>query len=192
MGGNVTVNIPLSERGLVGSNPTCPVNFLFVVADILGNSSRRRLMTTLHEHVKTESKFKDWTDQRKGDYALAKIFLECVERDFKFILAPEGLKYDCMIDAHGKILRIQSKFSGSCTDSVVKLKLVASGLTRKGNTNTKYTSAQIDALLCYAACEDRLCWIGPEIFEHKTRLSVQRLPGKLTKSQRSLDDLVWK
>ena len=116
---------------------------------------------------------------RKADLARLKVEMRALELGI-ICSRPvvEGTRYDLILDQDGKLYRAQVKYgNGSSTKckGVVQINLRKAIRREK---NQPYTDKDIDILLIYVPKIDKVCSFGPEIFNHKSSLSIRISPTK--------------
>jgi len=82
-------------------------------------------------------------------------------------------RYDMIIDDGKKLWRIQVKYANgkpSNTTGAVVVKLEYNDRTQHSYT---YNYKEVDALVVYIPRINRLCWLPPEVYVGKKRLSVR-------------------
>lgn len=91
----------------------------------------------------------------------------------------------------GKLYRAQVKYAGGVRAKSPGVAVVT--LTKGDRGERRYLTDEIDVLLVYVPCVDKICWFEPEIWHNKTGLSIRYAPTKNGQSKGCihLEDYVW-
>lgn len=125
----------------------------------------------------------------KGEYAQMKIQLKAAEKGFAVSVPTTNEKYDLVIDNNSKLLRTQIKYcnrksSGKKNNGRLELRL--DGGTH--NNRKYYTNNDIDLLLVYIPCIDKILHYSSESFHEKKTLYIN-LNNK--KSKHYWGNFIW-
>ncbi len=108
----------------------------------------------------------------KGAIALCKVLLVATE---KHITCSKPLtdhnRYDLVID-DGQLKRAQIKYANGTTRSKG---VVRASLDKNGKV---YTATDVDIMLVYLPCIDKICCFGPEVFGGKKNLYIRYQDAK--------------
>jgi len=135
--------------------------------------------------------------RHRGEVAQLKILLRATEKGF-FCSRPtmEGCRYDLIVDDGNQLYRVQCKNANRLsTHSTNCVSLVL--LKRSGGGNGKidrlYHRNEIDAIIAYLPCIDKVLWLPPEIWEGKPQMSIRTAPAKnnQTKGVILAEDYIW-
>lgn len=127
----------------------------------------------------------------KGELACAKFELRALELGYIVSRPAVECSYDRIMDAAGKLFRVQVKYAGASSNSE---NTAVVDLVRRGERRPHgYTQDEIDAVVAYVPEKDVLCWFTPLEFEHKTAISIRLAPSKnnQTKNCNLYEDYVW-
>lgn len=118
------------------------------------------------------------TTNAKGQLAVNKTELRCVELGFVPSRPLYDSRYDLIIDTGNKLLRVQVKYGGgrssnSAGSSTVKLDYE----TRKNQVFT-YQQDEVDALIVYLPKVDKLCFFEPKVFVGKRKINIRTEAAK--------------
>jgi hypothetical protein len=128
------------------------------------------------------------TTDQKGQIALLKVQLEARQKGAIVLLPTTPERYDLVLDWQGKFYRAQVKYA-DCKLAHARGS-VAVDLCRRKRV---YTKDEIDVLLVYVACVDKLCWFGPEVFHEKVGLCLRVQPAINGQKRgcRMVDEFIW-
>ena len=76
----------------------------------------------------------------------------------------EGGRYDLLVDAGNRLLRVQCK-SARLKGAVVAVPMRTTRLTPRGYVRTTYTSHEIDGVAAYCPGNERCYWLPIEDFD---------------------------
>lgn len=118
------------------------------------------------------------TTCQKGDIAVLKVAMRALEKGWiPSRPIPESARYDIVLDDGERLYRCQVKWADGSPKNGGS---VICQLTRHNgsgvNTNRKYHSGEVDAVLVYLPKLDVLCWLEPEDFEGKSGVSLRYEP----------------
>jgi hypothetical protein len=132
----------------------------------------------------------------RGEYAVARILLRCLEKGFTLSRPTVECRYDLILDDGLKLYRTQVKYAGGMSpkncQGVVPLRLEK--WRNQGRTSIPcYTADEIDLLLVYVRKIDRILWFGPEVFEGRRVLYIRLEPSRNNQKKGCLlaSDFVW-
>ena len=90
----------------------------------------------------------------------------------------EGTRYDCILDIDGKLYRAQIKYSNCWSRTSSGAIFVRLKSTVDQGAARCYTADEVDALLVYLPCVDRICLFPQEVFCGKSGLSIRLEPTR--------------
>jgi hypothetical protein len=129
---------------------------------------------------------------QKGALAVLKVQIRAIEKGAEcFMPLDASSRFDMVVYWCGKFYRAQVKYAGG---TPTKSAGCANVHLRKGDRGERtYTDEEIDVMLVYVPCVDKVCWFGPEIFHRKTAIQIRYLPAKngQTLGCVLLDNYVW-
>lgn len=132
----------------------------------------------------------------RGEYAMAKILLRCVEKSFGCSRPMIECRYDLILDDGIKLYRTQVKYAGGASPKQCKGAVPVS--LRKWRTDGRppipyYTAEEIDLLIVYVRRIDSLLWFGPEVFDRRKWLFIRVEPTLNNQKKGCLmaADYVW-
>ncbi|MFL6209623.1 MAG: group I intron-associated PD-(D/E)XK endonuclease [Pyrinomonadaceae bacterium] len=116
--------------------------------------------------------------QRKAELARLKVESRALELGIVCSRpAIEGTRYDCILDAGGKLFRVQIKYC-DCravhASGAVQLRLRSTAGQGAGRC---YTKDEVDALVVYLPALDRLCFFPQDVFCGKTAIHIRLQPA---------------
>jgi hypothetical protein len=128
------------------------------------------------------------TTDRKGQIAIAKVQIEAAKKGAMVLLPTTPERYDLVLDWQGKFYRAQVKYA-DCKTAHAQGSVYVDLRRRK----RVYTKDEIDVLLVYVACVDKLCWFGPEVFHEKCAvcLRVQPTINGQKRGCRMVEEFIW-
>ena len=119
------------------------------------------------------------TSNWKGQLAVGKVQTRALELGYIPSIPFVDCRYDLILeDKQRKLWRVQVKYANgkpSNTDGSVVVKLEYNDRTHHSYT---YNATEIDALVVYLPVIDKLCWLPPDIYVGKKRLSIRVVPPK--------------
>ncbi len=134
------------------------------------------------------------TTQQKGKFAELKVEIRAYEKGWMVSRPTSDCRYDLVLDDGIKLFRVQVKYAGGKGRGNGTVNV---GLRRwagdKSRKTRNYRKHEVDAILVYLPSIDRVCWLGPEMFENKPAILLRVEPPskKRTKSMNFASDLVW-
>lgn len=129
---------------------------------------------------------------QKGQIASLKVQQVATEKGYLVSLPTVEARYDLIIDTGDKLYRAQIKYvDGTANSGSAQLDLRKE--TRNNGKKRIYTSDEIDCILAYIPKVDKVCWIGPNLFEGKKKLNLRYAPSKSNseKNYHFVDKLEW-
>jgi hypothetical protein len=117
--------------------------------------------------------------QRKAETARVKVEARALELGVVYCRpSVEGLRYDCVLDIEGKLYRAQIKYC-DCKSVNASGALQLRLRSQEGQGAARcYTADEVDALLVYLPCVDRVCFFPQEVFCGRTGLSIRLEPSR--------------
>ena len=117
--------------------------------------------------------------QRKAETARVKVEARALELGVVYNRpSVEGLRYDCILDIEGKLYRAQIKYC-DCKSVTAAGALQRRLRSQVGQGAARcYTAEEVDALLVYLPCVDRICFFPQEVFCGKSGLSIRLEPTR--------------
>ncbi len=106
----------------------------------------------------------------KGEIAVIKIQLECAKRNI-IVSFPsvEGTRYDAILDYDKRLYKAQIKYVNSI-DKKGRLYLKLGG--SRSYNKKPYMKEEIDILLIFAPCLDKILYLNPKQFHNKKRVRI--------------------
>jgi hypothetical protein len=113
------------------------------------------------------------SNARKGAIAEAAVAAEATRLGFD-VYRPiaEGGRYDLIIDARGRLVRVQCKWARLLTN-VVSVGLRSSRLSSRGYVRSTYDAAEIDGVAAYCGALDCCFWLPIEQFSGRTSVHLR-------------------
>jgi hypothetical protein len=133
---------------------------------------------------------------RLGAYAEAKVLQRAIEKGVYVFKPVFECRFDFVLDDGLKLYRAQVKYAGGSSPRQCQ-GVVPVGLSKWRNDGRAiipcYTEAEIDLLLVYVRKIDKILWIGPEVFDGRTKLYIRIEPTRNNQSKGCLmaADYVW-
>ncbi|HLL75232.1 MAG TPA: group I intron-associated PD-(D/E)XK endonuclease [Pyrinomonadaceae bacterium] len=117
--------------------------------------------------------------QRKAETARVKVEARALELGIVYSRpSVEGLRYDCILDIEGKLYRSQIKYC-DCKSVTAAGALQLRLRSQAGQGAARcYTADEVDALLVYLPCVDRICFFPQEVFCGKSGLNIRLEPTR--------------
>lgn len=133
------------------------------------------------------------TSNQKGQLAQSKTELRAIELGIIPSKPIFDARYDLILDISGRLYKIQIKYAeAGDVKSVGAVNVTLAYVNRKKEIKT-YSKNEIDVIIVYIPQIDKLCWIGPEIFEDRKILRIRYAPAKNNQVDGCLfaKDLIW-
>jgi hypothetical protein len=117
--------------------------------------------------------------QRKAETARVKVEARALELGV-ICSRPvvEGSRYDLVLDIAGKLYRAQIKYSNRAPSHSSGAIHVSLRSTAGQGAARCYAADEVDALLVYLPCVDRICFFPQEVFCGKSGLSIRLEPTR--------------
>lgn len=130
-------------------------------------------------------------NRQKGEIARLKVMLRAAELDAGVSVPMTEVRYDCILDWHGRLYRAQVKYADAHTGRGVGA--VFLNLSKGDKFKKLYQDNEIDALLVYLPKTDKVYWFGPEVFHGKRGLYIRYEVARNGQKKNVLlaEDHVW-
>jgi PD-(D/E)XK endonuclease len=126
--------------------------------------------------MRTNVRVVELTPSQKGAAAEAEIMAAAVRMKLGVLLPlGEGYRYDLVLEAGGRLLRVQCKWA-TLQRGAVQVRLRTCRHTPHGYFRTTYTASEVDAIAIYCTDLDRCFLVPIEDVEGQTQLSLRVSP----------------
>lgn len=115
---------------------------------------------------------------QKGNVAMLKVAITALEKG-AILHRPliDSCRYDYVIDWKGKLYKAQVKYAGRESENAEGS--IALCLTKKiKGKYIPYSESEVDVLLMYCPCSDKVYWIDSKNFHNKTSITLRFKPCK--------------
>ena len=135
------------------------------------------------------------TDQ-KGALAERAFDIESLRRGLTVSVPISAASYDRVLEtSDGSLVRVQVKYVDNDgpfhSEGAVTIKLV--GVRNGKQSRDGYTAQEVDAVVAYIPKTGKLYWLGPDMFEDRTAITLRLEPpknGQVT-GVRLAKDYIW-
>lgn len=115
----------------------------------------------------------------KGAIACAAFDKRALERGGVVSVPCVDARYDRILDIDGRLFRVQVKYSdreSSRSEGAIHVDLASYGGGRVRHES--YDRSEVDAVVVYLPRADLLCWLGPEVFENRSTVTLRTAPPR--------------
>lgn len=129
----------------------------------------------------------------KAEIAKLKVELRAAEKGWIASRPVEGVRYDLILDDGKQLFRVQIKYVNCNRGGSVFVHLDKFNGKSQARKLHPYLKTEVDVIIVYIPTIDRLCWLGPDLFDKKSSLTLRYAPSKNNQVSniRQAADLFW-